>query len=402
MKKTLLSICVLLVASVMFAQQVNVQHLQKDQKNNITKFYSSVSNNPNILPSSASSASPPIWECDFDDPTNWVIDHDPLACDLDWQIGINSCTGFYPINDIESTTAANGWAMIDSDAYGGQTGGTEMEDCWLTMANPVDLNGFPNVNVEFECQYRSYNNEKAYIVVGIGDGSGNVVWPDLDASTNISGMTNVFEAFPGYGSGDQTANPEVITVNISPALVGLTSTQLADIYIRFHWTGTWGYAWFVDDFAIAETPDNLVVCSGETFGGWWIDYQTVGGLGQDYTSYPLAQATANPYAFESVVRNAGVATQIATMHVDVTGAASFSTTSNPSLLLAAGESDTIAGIDKFTPTATGLYDIAIWAEVDSAGQGSVITYSDTTTKMTMVTDYIYGKDNGTNDGGYWR
>ena len=22
--------------------------------------------------------------------------------------------------------------------------------------------------------------------------------------------------------------------------------------------------------------------------------------------------------------------------------------------------------------------------------------------MTMVTDYIYGKDNGTNDGGYWR
>ena len=90
------------------------------------------------------------------------------------------------------------------------------------------------------------------------------------------------------------------------------------------------------------------------------------------------------------------------MHVEVTGAGSFSTTSNPSLLLAAGESDTIAGIDKFTPTATGLYDIAIWAEVDSAGQGNVITYSDTTTKMTMVTDYIYGKDNGTNDGGYWR
>ena len=22
--------------------------------------------------------------------------------------------------------------------------------------------------------------------------------------------------------------------------------------------------------------------------------------------------------------------------------------------------------------------------------------------MTMVTDYIYGKDNGTADGGYWR
>ena len=79
MKKFLLSICVFLAASVMFAQHVNVQHLQKDQKSNITKFYSAVSNNPNILPSSASSVSPPIWECDFDDPNNWIIDHDPTA-----------------------------------------------------------------------------------------------------------------------------------------------------------------------------------------------------------------------------------------------------------------------------------------------------------------------------------
>ena len=60
--------------------------------------------------------------------------------------------------------------MIDSDNYGGATGGTEMEDCWLTMANPIDLNGYPNIVVEFEAQYRSYNNEKAYVVVGIGDG----------------------------------------------------------------------------------------------------------------------------------------------------------------------------------------------------------------------------------------
>jgi len=116
----------------------------------------------------------------------------------------------------------------------------------------------------------------------------------------------------------------------------------------------------------------------------------------------LSQATAQPYNFEAAVRNAGVADQIATLHVDVTGAGSFSTTSNPSLLLAAGESDTLAGIDQFTPTATGVYDIAIWAEVDSAGHGSVITYSDTTTKKTEATTHIYGKDSGTDDGGYWR
>ena len=45
-----------------------------------------------------------------------------------------------------------------------------------------------NLNVNIE----AYNNEKAYIVVGIGDGSGNVVWPDLDATTNISGICLMF------------------------------------------------------------------------------------------------------------------------------------------------------------------------------------------------------------------
>ena len=57
--------------------------------------------------------------------------------------------------------------MLDSDSYGGATGGTEIEDSWLTMASPVDLNGYPNVVVEFD-QYRRYNSENPYIVVGIG------------------------------------------------------------------------------------------------------------------------------------------------------------------------------------------------------------------------------------------
>ena len=244
MKKILLSVCAILVASVTFAQLRVAEMLQRDVAKQLTNasiplnpFTSAVATGPIIIHSD-----------DFSNPGNWVIDHDQTACSLDWQIGSNSCTGSYPTADILSTTASNGWAMIDSDAYGGATGGTEVEDCWLTMATPVDLNGYPNVNVEFESNYRSYNSELPYIVVGIGDGQGNVIWPDLDPLTDISLMTNVFIPFPGYASGDATTNPELIAVNISSALVGLTSIELADIYIRFHWTGTWGYAWFIDDF----------------------------------------------------------------------------------------------------------------------------------------------------------
>ena len=386
MKKILLLTCVLTVSAAVFAQMANVP---------TERAFKQVINTsvtvPVVGPSSSAAAPSPIWTDDFSDPGNWVIDHDPNACSLDWQIGVNSCQGSYPISDILSTTASNGYGMIDSDFYGGATGGTEMEDCWLTMAYPVDLTGYPYVVVEFESQYRSYNNEKAYVVVGIGDGAGNVTWPDLDATTNITTMPNVFEAFPGWGSGDETTNPQLMTVNISSALDGLSATQVTDIYIRFHWTGTWGYAWYVDDVSISEVPDNGVDIQNEVYGGWWVNYLTAGGLGQDYTYNPMSQATANPYAFEAVIRNTGLATQDVMMNVDVSGPSTSSHMSN-TISLAMTEQDTFVTTTLFTPTANGVYTIDMWGVGDSAGYGTVITNTDITTKTTEVTDYIYGKD----------
>ena len=196
MKRILLSACVLLFATAIFAQQQKQQEVANMLGERITEKVVNTSTvvNPVVTPSN--SASPTnIYSDDFSNPANWIIEHDLTSCDLDWQIGTYSCQGSYPINDIVSTTAANGYAMIDSDFYGGATGGTEIEDCWLTMANPVDLNGYPYVVVEFESQYRSYNAEQTYIVVGVGDGSGNVTWPDLTPTTDISTMSNVFKCF---------------------------------------------------------------------------------------------------------------------------------------------------------------------------------------------------------------
>ena len=52
--------------------------------------------------------------------------------------------------------------MLDSDAYGGEEGGTEVEDSWLTMSSPVDCSGLDNVIVEFDTWYRSYNSERCF------------------------------------------------------------------------------------------------------------------------------------------------------------------------------------------------------------------------------------------------
>ena len=272
-----------------------------------------------------------IYSNTFANPSDWVIAHDPTACSLDWQVGTGlACTGSYPIATIVSTTASDGYAMLDSDSYGGATGGTEIEDSWLTMASPVDLNGYPNVVVEFETQYRRYNSENPYIVVGIGDGSGNVVWPDLDPTTDITNMSNVFYAFPDWASqsgvtGNATANPEVVQVNISAALVGLTTTQLADIYIRFNWTGTWGYAWFVDDFKIVEQAANDI----QAQSGWIFETNSNGA---EYGRTPIAHAGTDYDIGGSVVNFGALDQTNVTLDVNFSGPSTISSTSSIALL----------------------------------------------------------------------
>ena len=394
MKKFLLSACAILVASATFAQLRVAEMLQRDVSNQVTN----VSTPINPFTSAVASAPIIIHSDDFSNPGNWVIGHDPNACSLDWQIGSNSCTGTYPTADILSTTASNGWAMIDSDAYGGATGGTEVEDSWITMATPVDLNGYPNVNVEFESNYRSYNSELPYIVVGIGDGQGNVTWPDLDPLTDISLMTNVFIPFPGYASGDATTNPELIAVNISSALVGLTPIELADIYIRFHWTGTWGYAWFIDDLSISETANNAISCDEAVTGGYWIDYQSYSAsglntmIGLDYTVTPVDQVNVRPFSCEAVIMNTGVSSQSAVLKYDVTGSATYSG-SSLATVLASSDVVTVAATPTFSP-GIGNYVVEMWAEADSAGAGVVTTLSDFETRNIEVSQYLYGKDEG--------
>ena len=210
----------------------------------------------------------PIWSDDFSDPTKWTVDHDETACSLDWEIGTGlSCGGSYQIATIASTTYDNGVAMIDSDEYGGETGGYEVEDSWMTMAYPVDLSGFENVILQFESWYRSYNSEKCFIVTSTNGTDWPELTPNFDASTN----PNVYEAFPGISgvSGEALpTNPTLWRTNISAS-----AGNQSQVWVRFHWTGTWGYAWFIDDVAILEQPQNdIVLNSGYSSNLTGIEY----------------------------------------------------------------------------------------------------------------------------------
>ena len=211
----------------------------------------------------------PIWYDDFSDPSTWVIDHDPLASSLDWEIGQNlGCGGNYPIDTINSTTQANGYAMVDSDEYGGATGGTEIEDSWITTASPINLSGHEHVVLQFESQYWKWTNEECYVVIS----TNNTDWPDLDPFTDISSMPNVYHVWPGMEQQDDVENPTLVEINISES-----AGNEANVWVRFHWTGTWGYSWFVDDVAIVPQPAHDIRMESTFISqdGSYIQYGTI-------------------------------------------------------------------------------------------------------------------------------
>ena len=281
----------LLTLSALTAIAVNAQKNGPSVKKQ-TVF--AVEQQPNQKPTTSEKAT--IWESDFSDAADWAIAHDAADCSLDFSIGSVSCAGDYPIVDIASTTASNGWAMVDSDNYGGATGGNEVEDSWLTMAVPVDLSAYPNVIIEFETFYRAFSYEKPFIVVGVGDGAGNVTWPtDLNPDYDESTNPNVYAALPANVD-NPTANPYKVQIDISAAAGGQS-----EVYIRFNWTGTWGYAWFIDDFKILEQPENDVVLNTEVFVG-------VNNEGIEYGRTPITQLD-DSYEVAAYGENFGSTTQ---------------------------------------------------------------------------------------------
>lgn len=391
MKKTLLSVCAFMVINVTFAQQI--KYLKND---NISKDNSHFSIVPNTPPSTSASvpANPPIWYDDCSDFSTWEFTN-TSTLGVDWEVWTDpqlypaaSSSGVIPL---AMSSASNGFLFISSDLDGGSTDfdGTTIS-AEATTKNPIDLTNYPNVQLTFQSAFRWWHDTR---IVRVSPDNG-VTWIEVDEISN-----DLTYSYPNQTSN----NPHFSTYDISAA-VGGQSQVLVQFYYNDH--DYWAWFWPIDDVAISELPDNMITCTEEVMGGWWIGYQgAIGGFGQDYTFNPISQATANPYTFEGVLRNAGIGTQAATLHVDVTqdatGNSVFSSTSTP-ITLGQGEQDTVDANNTFTPTTEGLYSVNMWAVADSAGLGSVITYTDTTTKMTMVTDFQYGKDNGTNDGGYWR
>ncbi len=278
MKKIQLLAGAFVIASSLFAQKAELS------KNNfVTKSNKKITTTPTAHKSAA------IWSDDFSDASTWTLGH-ASSCDLDWQIGLNlSNSGAYPTDAVASTSAANGYAMLDSDAYGGDGSG-DVESSWMTTASPINLSGTTNIILNFETNYRQFDTQ-CFIVTS----TNNNDWPELNVDFDASTNPNVYALWEDYGNNDGVeSNPTTVNVNIS----GSAGNQ-SQVWVRFHHTGTWGYSWFVDDASISNLQANDIVLNE----AWASTFQN-----SEYGRTPVAQLS-DSLALGGEIYNFGSATQ---------------------------------------------------------------------------------------------
>jgi len=283
-----LTISLLLFTSTVFAQSKNNTDLKLDEKRTKTTLLKNNNlENPSL--DATKSIESELWSDNFADPNTWLIEHDAAITDLEWEIdtGLSNGGSFQTAN-IESTTADNGFAMIDSDEYANANG---VEDCWFTNVTPIDLSDNDHVVLEFESWYRRFNNEECFLVIS----TNNTDWPDLDVNYDAASNPNVFLIWPGMATNESAPlNPTVKRFNISE-IAGGQST----VWVRFNWTGTYGYSWFIDDVKILEQSANDMVMESVFFANNELENQ--------YSRIPLSQvndmvilgATSYNFGYES-------------------------------------------------------------------------------------------------------
>ena len=368
MKKIYLSICAIVVAATSFAQQNDVRTVEFSDNTSKFHWYTS---------SEDVSKAPPFWTDDLSDASLWTMTDYANAGTQNWVIGTSPPSGSFSngMGAIVSTTAANGFAMYDSDDLA--TSAANAQDATLAFNNSIDCSVYQYINLSFESYHRVFH-DSVFLEVS----NDNTNWDRYQVHSDL-------------GINDASDNPEVISVNISG-----TAGNQATVWFRFRYEGEWDYAWMLDDVSISETPNNAASISDAVQGGWWVNYANVasGALaGFDFTFQTPSQLAVNPYSFEAVLHNNGVAAQNMVLNAEVfndQGISVWSTTSDAMILDMSHSVDTFACNNTFTPTNNGVYEMKLWGTGDS-----IIT--DTAVLVSIVNDYIYARD-WNQAAGSWR
>ena len=328
-----------------------------------------------------------LWE-DID--LNFVCSTEgPAGPFNQWVGGTGNGQAADPIN---STTADNGFLLIDSDLFGieAQYDASWVENSWVQIAEPVNCGGNEFVAITFESRYRCWDNgasdgsEKCFVEIS-RDG---VSWPTLSSDYVTSweedglviyGEDTVqcrYEVFPDSETGYETDDPSLLEFDISEA-----AGNQGEVWYRFRWVGTWGYSWEIDDIYLVDIEENDTRIDG--YFSYTNYFQTgiyENGAWAQSQMLPTLSAGAKAYNF-------GYGTQDdVTLDVEVNGVLY---NSDPISSFPNASADTL--VAEYPAMDVGTYTVNYLltaADVDDNPDNN------TATQSFEVTEYSYGRDNG--------
>ena len=267
-----------------------------------------------------------------------------------------------------STTSGNGFAWYDCDAIGVDLGSTT--DAVVAYGSTMDFSSNAAVAVSFESYYIEYQTQ-VFVEV---------------STAGLGGPWTQYEVHLAVTDNGSSPNPELINVNISSQ-----AGNQANVAVRFHITGGWGFQWSVDDFKMIEAYEHELETTWSHFSS--------GVETNEYYAVPTDQITE--ITFGSIVISNGVTNQTTVeMDADVDGGSTYAGTSMQAVTLMEAQSDSfsIEAGSGWTPAGAGSYDLVITAGSDQVEQ--LPANNDVTHEPIVVGGNIYARDNGLISGGF--
>lgn len=360
MKNTLLLISALALFDFAFAQTNWKNTPIESKKDRVLKEVGK--EDAPVVPKSTNNI---LFTSDFSNASQWAFSTGIPGSAATWAIGTAGPAGQYAIAPIASTTAANGFALFDSDFW---CTGNLINN--LTTAAPINCASAGGVIVKFQQFYRRFA-DSTFVLVS----TNNQTWTRFDVNTPLT--NNQFSG----------SNPTQTEVNISSV-----AANQPTVWIRFQYYSPssmggqagCGYAWMIDDVVVEEAPGNQINITDIAISPAKADNVFYGAI-------PCRQIDSLQFRMSILNFGTNVQNNVST-RVDVFGpnnSTMYTATNSRGSIVASGVDTANVG-SWFVPSFFGNHSVQFSANSDSI---LGFTPRNTRTRSFTITDSTYAVDN---------
>ena len=316
-----------------------------------------------------------LWSNSFNTPSDWVINNTAGTPGLGWEFSSNPAA--IPVTQLSpfaSTTAANGFLFVNSDANNTADFDGTFINTTATTSATINLTGQPVVRLRYQHNFRWWHDTRG-VSVSADNGA---TWTDFEMSNEAD------YSLPNQNAG----NPEQTVIDIS----SIAGNQ-AQVQIRFYYNDNdyWGWYWAVDDVALFVPEDNDLVM----LGGYW---GSTGAWGARLPYYQIPLSQLAPLDVAGIVKNYGALTQNDVVFTAALASGVWSGSSAPETVLT-GATDTISLTGALTPPPIVATHVINMLASSSATDALPADNSILSAASVSVNDYIYARDKGTATNG---